>query len=137
MTEYMYERDTLHTFEGIRIVSHGHREEAGPFVNRVIRALAIIREKDQSRFRRVQRLHYIVNGWAPNKDAIGCYTSTFRACVVDFDKLEQAHKSWKRPESMAMIIVHEATHCLLEDRFGSVHEDDVDFQMLVEGISYR
>ena len=69
ITKYMYDRDTLHIYEGIRIFSQGPKEAAGPFVNRVVKALAIIKSKDPKRFRRVQRLRYIVNMWTSAKAA--------------------------------------------------------------------
>jgi len=134
-TELMYDRNTLHVYEGIRIVSHGRKEDAGPFVNRVVKALAIIKEKDPRRFKRVQRLRFVVKSWTAAKDAVGCYNPIFRECVVDFDKITKLHKAWQRPESLAMVIVHEATHCLLSDLFGE--PVDVDFQIRVEGICYR
>jgi len=135
LTKYMYDRDTLHVYEGIRIFSQGPKEAAGPFVNRVVKALAIIKANDPKRFRRVQRLRYIVNMWGSTTGAVGCYNPVFRECVVDFKALEKAHKSWQTPETLAMIIVHEATHALLSDLFGE--PIDIDFQMRVESICCR
>ena len=139
ITKYMCDQQTYHIYEGISIVSFAPPEEAGPFVNRVLAAMAILKAGDPRRYRRVLRLRYLVDSWGPTKFTLGFYSPELRQCTVDIEKLDtMADEAWRTPEFLAMILVHEATHCYLIDRLGAcAHSTDIDTTLRIEAICYR
>jgi len=138
LAEIMNDYSTVHIYEGVKIVHHGSNEKVGPFVNRILKAMAIVKANDQRRYRRVLRLKYIVEGFGTSDKALAYYDYRLRQCVVDLEKIDSLDdgKVWQTPECMAMILVHEATHCLLSDRLGEMQREP-EFNLRIEAICYR
>jgi hypothetical protein len=84
------------------------------FLRPTIKAMALIKKFDPIRYRRVcQRIQYIVN--RPLISA-GNYVRDWRICNVDYNKhYASGQPEWKL-RAYACLLVHEATHGLLEDR---------------------
>lgn len=134
IARYINERESLHIYEGVRICNYAGKEHNGPFVNRVLKALHVLKHKDPRRFRRVLRLGYIVNAVTYSKMALACYIHPLRECWIDNVKFDQLDASYHTPEFFASVLVHEATHCLLCEKFGEV--EDHAIRLRLEALCY-
>jgi hypothetical protein len=98
---------------GIRIADFGPPEHQ--FTATIADALALIRDVDPLRWRRVQRLRWIVNMSLPLGAESGEYMHPARMCAIDFAPSPD-HTPVELSLRSAGTIVHEATHCLLHER---------------------
>jgi hypothetical protein len=101
-------------FETISIADYRNAGEA--FASDAITALELILANDTRRFRRVQETcRYIVNHVIPS-GAPGTYDRKWSACLIDYDLLRKIEPTDFRRGAIACLLVHEATHGIIENR---------------------
>lgn len=112
-----WERLTVGEHLGIAFVDTSHAKHARQaFVARTTEALDLIQRVDSRRFKRIrEHIKYTVHQELPY--ALGRYDQQFRACYVDFTRLNFSKHPGRAAWGYAAALVHEATHGRIR-RFG-------------------
>lgn len=82
----------------------------------IVQALQLVSEHDARRFGRVQRTcRFVVNHPIP-RGSPATYSNEWNACLMDYDMLRGIEPAEFRQGCIACLLVHEATHGLIERR---------------------
>ena len=104
--------------------------EPEPILRRVEEALRLIKLHDELRYRRLVR--DLKRIWVRDlPGALGTFNKEFQACSLD---MEYVRAETTRPESIAAVIVHEATHARL-DRCGIDYKEEL--RPRIEAVCFR
>lgn len=111
---FVLRRNVVAEAHGVRLVSFG---ESLQFIVTITRALDLIRDHDERRFKRVQmQVNWIFD--QPHWGGGGCasYFPGIKACRIDFEELPCLGDALSQAACYAGLIVHEATHGVLRAR---------------------
>jgi hypothetical protein len=110
---FVLRRNVAAEVHGIRLVSFGRPE----FIRTITQALELVRHYDPRRFGRIQRhIRWVFDHEHWGGAGCASYLPNIKACRIDFEFLPLLGDALSQAAGYAGLIVHEATHAVLEAR---------------------